>query len=153
MVSLGLTLSGNVREVVPTFIKCVFTCREVSIEIHSFLPGKTIIYVSKKLYVGNLSYDTTDETLREAFSKAGVVEEASVLKDQGTGRSRGFGFVTMADDAGGDNAIQMYNDQELDGRRLKVNEARPKTDRPPRRSFGGGGGSGGGFGRGPRNDY
>ncbi len=114
----------------------------------SFLPNKHLLFVSKKLYVGNLSYDTTDETLREAFSKAGTVEEASVLKDQVSGRSRGFAFVTMADDAGADNAIQMYNDQELDGRRLKVNEARPKTDRPPRRSFGGGG-----FGRGPRNDY
>ena len=107
--------------------------------------------MSKKLYVGNLSYDTTDETLREFFSKAGTVEEATVLKDQVSGRSRGFGFVTM-DDAGGDTAIQTLNDQELDGRNIKVNEARPKTDRPPRRSFGGGGG-GGGFGRGPRGNY
>ena len=107
--------------------------------------------MSKKLYVGNLSYDTTDESLRDAFSKAGTVEEATVLKDQVSGRSRGFGFVTMADDAGADNAIQTLNDQEIDGRKLKVNEARPKTDRPPRR-FGGGGG-GGGFGRGPRSDY
>jgi len=107
--------------------------------------------VSKKLYVGNLSYDTTDETLREFFSKVGTVEEAVVLKDQVSGRSRGFGFVTM-DDAGGDTAIQTLNDQELDGRNIKVNEARPKTDRPPRRSFGGGGG-GGGFGRGPRGNY
>ena len=107
--------------------------------------------MSKKLYVGNLSYDTTDETLREFFSKVGTVEEAVVLKDQVSGRSRGFGFVTM-DDAGGDTAIQTLNDQELDGRNIKVNEARPKTDRPPRRSFGGGGG-GGGFGRGPRGNY
>lgn len=104
--------------------------------------------MSKKLYVGNLSYDTTDETLRDAFSKSGTVEEAAVLKDQVSGRSRGFGFVTMADDEGASNAIQMWNDHELDGRNIKVNEARPKTDRPPRR-FGGGGG-GGGFGRGPQ---
>lgn len=101
--------------------------------------------MSKKLYVGNLSYDTTDETLRDAFSKAGTVEEATVLKDQVSGRSRGFGFVTMADDDGANNAIQTLNDQELDGRNIKVNEARPKTDRPPRR-FGGGGG----FNRGPQ---
>lgn len=107
--------------------------------------------MSKKLYVGNLSYDTTDDSLREAFSKAGVVEEATVLSDKVSGRSRGFGFVTMADDDGAQNAIQMWNDQELDGRRLKVNEARPKTDRP----MGGGGRrfGGSGFNRSPRRDF
>ena len=115
----------------------------------------------KKLYVGNLSYDTTSETLKEAFSKAGAVEEASVLQDKMSGRSRGFGFVTMTNDEEAMSAIEMYNNQELDGRRLVVNEARPKTDRPDRpqrggfgggRGFGGGsGGSRGGFGG--RRDY
>ena len=108
----------------------------------------------KKLYVGNLSYDTTSETLKEAFSKAGAVEEATVLQDKMSGRSRGFGFVTMTNDEEAMSAIEMYNNQELDGRRLVVNEARPKTDnadRPPRRGFGGGGfggGNRGGFGGG-----
>ena len=112
----------------------------------------------KKLYVGNLSYDTTDETLKEAFSKAGAVEDAAVLKDKMTNRSRGFGFITMTNDEEAMSAIEMWNNQELDGRRLVVNEARPKTDSPPRRSFGGGGGGGfgggnrGGFGGG-RRDY
>lgn len=116
--------------------------------------------MSKKLYVGNLSYDTTDETLRDAFSKAGAVEEASVLKDKMTNRSRGFGFITMTNDDEAMSAIEMWNDHELDGRRLVVNEARPKTpgsDRPRGRGFGGGGGGFGGGGRGGfgggRRDY
>lgn len=111
----------------------------------------------KKLYVGNLSYDTTNDTLRDAFSKFGAVEEASVLQDKMSGRSRGFGFVTMTNDEEGDKAIESLNGQELDGRKLVVNEARPKTDRPdrPQRRFGSGGfggGSRGGFGGG-RRDY
>lgn len=104
--------------------------------------------MSKKLYVGNLSYDTTDEDLREAFSQAGAVEEVAVMKDNVSGRSRGFAFVTMANDDEGDKAVEMWDGRELGGRPLRVNEARPKTDRPQRR-FGGGGG----FNRGPRRDY
>ncbi len=90
--------------------------------------------MAKKLYVGNLPYSTTSDSLKEAFSKAGSVEEATVMMDKMTGRSRGFAFVTMAD-ADAQKAIDMYNGQDMDGRKLTVNEARPKTDRPPRREF------------------
>ena len=91
--------------------------------------------MSKKLYVGNLPFTTTSETLKEAFQKAGEVEEAVVMTDKMTGRPRGFGFVTMVADETAQSAIDMYNDQEFEGRRLVVNEARPKeerTDRPHR---------------------
>ena len=79
-----------------------------------------------KLFVGSLSWGVTDEMLREAFEKAGVVVSARVITDRETGRSRGFGFVEMesADDA--DAAIEMWNEQELDGRSIFVNEARPR---------------------------
>lgn len=114
--------------------------------------------MAKKLYVGSLSYDTTDESLRNAFSQAGTVESASVLMDKMSGRSRGFGFVEMASDEDAQKAIEMWNGKELDGRTIIVNEARPMTDRPARSGgFGGGrggfgGGSRGGFGGG-RRDY
>jgi len=98
--------------------------------------------MAKKLYIGNLSYGTTDEMLKDHFSKAGEVESANVIKDKMTGRSRGFGFVNMPNDAEADKAVEMFNDQELDGRKLTVNEARPMAERPPRRM-----GGGGGFGR------
>jgi len=90
--------------------------------------------MDKKLYVGNLSYNTTSEGLTEAFSKAGSVVEATVMMDKMTGKSRGFAFVTMAE-GDAEKAISMWNGVELDGRKLTVNEARPKTDRPPRREF------------------
>ncbi len=107
--------------------------------------------MAKRLYVGNLSFDTTDQSMRDAFSQAGAVNSATVMIDKMTGRSRGFGFVEMADDDGAAKAIEMWNGKELDGRQLTVNEARPMTDRPPRRPGGGfGGGMGGGFNRGPR---
>jgi len=102
--------------------------------------------MAKRLYVGNLSFDTTDEGMREAFAQAGEVTSATVMKDKMTGRSRGFGFVEMATDEGANGAIEMWNGKELDGRALTVNEARPMTERPPRRN----GGFGGGFGQGPR---
>lgn len=114
--------------------------------------------MAKKLYVGSLSYDTTDESLRNAFAQAGAVESASVLMDKMSGRSRGFGFVEMANDEDAQKAIEMWNGKELDGRTIIVNEARPMTDRPARSGgFGGGrggfgGGSRGGFGGG-RRDY
>ncbi|MBX4189843.1 RNA-binding protein [Candidatus Parcubacteria bacterium] len=109
--------------------------------------------MAKKLYVGNLSFDTTDEELRETFSKAGNVESASVLKDKMTGRSRGFGFVEMSSDEEAAAAIEMFNGKELGGRTLTVNEARPMTERPPRRAGGfSRGGGRGGFGGG-HSDY
>lgn len=87
--------------------------------------------MAKKLYVGNLSYGTTEESLRSAFSQAGEVVSTAVIMDKMTGRSRGFGFVEMAD-ADADKAIDMWNGKELDGRELVVNEARPLEDRPRR---------------------
>jgi len=106
--------------------------------------------VAKRIYVGNLSFDTTDEGLQQAFAQFGEVTSASVMKDKMTGRSRGFGFVEMAEDSAAASAIESMNGKELDGRTLTVNEARPMTDRPPRRGGFGGGGGGGGFNRGPR---
>jgi cold-inducible RNA-binding protein len=105
----------------------------------------------KKLYVGNISYNTTEESLKEAFSAFGEVMSAQVIKDKFSGRSKGFGFVEMNDDEAM-AAIDKMNDSELDGRKIIVNEARPLEDRPPRRDFGGDrrGGSGGGFGGGRR---
>lgn len=98
--------------------------------------------MAKKLYVGNLSYGTTEDSLRDAFSKAGTVVSVNVLIDKMTGKSRGFGFVEM-EDADASKAIEMFNGQEIDGRKLTVNEARPMTERPPRT----GGFSGGDRGR------
>ncbi len=96
--------------------------------------------MAKKLYVGNLSWGTTTESLKEAFSQLGEVTEAIVMIDKMTNRSRGFGFVTMADDAAADAAVAKFNGSDLDGRQLTVNEARPREDRPqgeraPRRNF------------------
>lgn len=93
----------------------------------------------------------TDDSLKQLFASAGEVTSANVIIDKMTGRSRGFGFVEMANDAEGDAAIETFNGQENEGRKLVVNEARPLADRPPRRSFGGGGG--GGFGGGSRGGY
>jgi cold-inducible RNA-binding protein len=92
--------------------------------------------MAKKLYVGNLSWNTTADSLKDAFSKAGTVVSANLITDKMTGRSRGFGFVEM-EDADAEGAISMFNGKELDGRTLTVNEARPMTDRP-RRDFNGG---------------
>jgi len=82
-----------------------------------------------KLYIGNLSYTTTDDSLRDAFSKAGDVQSATVITDKMTGRSRGFGFVEFTNDEDGRKAIEMFDGQDLDGRNLKVNEARPLKSR------------------------
>jgi RNA recognition motif-containing protein len=90
--------------------------------------------MAKKLYVGGLSYNTTEPGLREAFAKAGQVLSASVITDKMSGKSKGFGFVEMENDDEAEAAIEMYNGKEIDGRRVTVNEARPKEDRP-RRSF------------------
>ncbi len=98
--------------------------------------------MATKLYVGNLSFRTTSDDLKEAFSQAGTVESASVIEDRETGRSRGFGFVEMATPEEAAAAIEQFNGKDLGGRNLTVNEAKPKADR------GGGGGGGRGGGRG-----
>ncbi len=105
--------------------------------------------MSKKIYVGNLSFDATEEQVREMFEAHGTVESVALINDRDTGRFRGFGFVEM-DDASANKAIQALDGAEVDGRALKVNEARPREERP-RSSFGGerrsgGGGSYGGGG-------
>ena len=99
--------------------------------------------MANKLYVGGLSYDTTEDTLKEYFSAAGTIQSVTVIKDKFSGKSKGFGFVEMASDEEAQKAIEMFNGQEFEGRTLKVNEARPMEDRP-RRTFNRGG-SGGGY--------
>jgi RNA recognition motif-containing protein len=86
----------------------------------------------KKLYVGGIAYATSEQALSDAFSKAGEVASAVIIMDKMTGRSKGFGFVEMTTDEGANAAIEMWNDKELDGRKLTVNEARPKEERPAR---------------------
>ena len=100
------------------------------------------------IFVGNLSYDLTEADLRTAFEAHGQVTSASIIMDRMTGRSKGFGFVEMADKAQGEAAIAALHLQELKGRALTVNEARPKTEGRP--GGGGGGYGGGGGGRGGR---
>lgn len=94
--------------------------------------------MNKKLYVGGLSYSTTEGGLKDAFARAGSVISAIVIMDKMTGRSKGFGFVEMSTEEEATAAIDMFNGKELDGRTVTVNEARPQEDRP-KRSFGGGG--------------
>lgn len=92
----------------------------------------------KKLYVGGLPYSTTDPEMKELFAKYGAVSSASVLMDKFTGRSRGFGFVEMENDAEAQAAIDALNGTDFGGRKIIVNEARPLSERPPqRREFGG----------------
>ena len=89
--------------------------------------------MAKKLYVGNLSYDTTEDSLKNAFAEAGAVESVTIIKDKFSGRSRGFAFVEMTNDEEAEKAIGIFNEKDLDGRNLVVNEAKPMTDRPPQR--------------------
>lgn len=88
--------------------------------------------MGKRVFVGNLPFSTTEETLRELFSQHGEVTSVEIIKDKFTERSRGFAFVEMATDEGAAAAIAALNQFELDGRQLTVNEARPRTERPPR---------------------
>jgi hypothetical protein len=92
-----------------------------------------VFIMATKLYIGNLSYQTTDGSLQAAFAQAGTVASARVIMDKMTGRSRGFGFVEMATEAEAEAAIDMWNGKDLDGRPLRVNIARPMEERPPRR--------------------
>ena len=96
--------------------------------------------MNMKLYVGNLSFNTTDGDLNDLFAQAGTVESARIVTDRDTGRSRGFGFVEMADRTDGETAISQLNGREVNGRALKVNEAKPQEPRS-------GGGDRGGRGR------
>ncbi len=109
--------------------------------------------MNTKLFVGNLSFNTTENDLHDAFAAHGTVVEANLMVDRMSGRPRGFGFVTMSTPEEAQKAITAMNGASLDGRALTVNIARPKEERPPggggrpRRDFGGGGGGGGGRGR------
>ena len=102
--------------------------------------------MAKKLYVGGLSYNTTETVLKETFAQVGTVESATIIMDKMTGRSKGFGFVEMSSDEEAQKAIETLNGKELDGRNITVNEARPMEPRAPRsggysrdsRGFGGG---------------
>lgn len=85
--------------------------------------------MSKKLYIGSLSYDTTEDSLQDLFSAAGKVESATIIKDRVSGRSKGFGFVEMSSDDEAKKAIEMFDGKELDGRNIVVNEARPMKER------------------------
>src|SRR5436309_8667657 len=110
---------------------------------------KVKVIMSTKLFVGNLSFNTTENQLQDLFAAHGNVIEVDVIMDKFSGRPRGFGFVTMETKEAADAAVQALNGKEIDGRALTVNEARPREERP--RSGGGGGyGGGGGGGRGDR---
>ena len=99
----------------------------------------------KNIFVGNLSFNTNEDELRQAFEAYGQVDRVSIMTDRDTGRSRGFGFVEMASSEDGEKAIAALNGAQIGGRTINVNEARPKTER-----VGGGGGGGGGRDRGDR---
>jgi cold-inducible RNA-binding protein len=114
--------------------------------------------MSNKLFVGNLSFNTTENDLQDMFAAHGTVVEANLMVDRVSGRPRGFGFVTMGSPEEAQKAIEALNGSSVDGRNLTVNVARPREERPPgggggggrgpRREYGGGGGGGGGGGRG-----
>ena len=108
--------------------------------------------MSTKLYVGNLSFDTTVQDLETMFGEIGTVESVNIIEDRDTGRSRGFGFIEMSSKEEGQNAISTLNGKEIDGRALTVNEAKPREDRSSaggggRGGYGGGGGGNRGGGR------
>ena len=122
-------------------------------QIRSFFSFLTeigkVFFMSKKLYVGNLAFQTTSQDLQELFAQAGTVESASVIEDRDTGQSKGFAFVEMSTEEEAASAIQQFNGREVAGRALKVNEARPRENRGGGgggRGFGGNRGGGGGYG-------
>lgn len=106
------------------------------------------VRMEKRLYVGNLSYSSTEGDLEELFKQAGTVVKCELMLDKFTSRSRGFAFVEMGTPEEAQKAVDMFNEQDLQGRSLRVNIARPREDRPPRREGGGGYGGGGGGNRG-----
>ncbi len=117
--------------------------------------------MGKKLYVGGLSYSTTESSLESLFSQAGDVDSVRIVTDRETGRARGFGFVEMNNDEAASRAINLFNGTNFEGRTITVNEARPQTERPSygggggggRGGYGGGGNRGGGYGGGGRGRY
>jgi RNA recognition motif-containing protein len=104
--------------------------------------------LSKKLYVGNLTYNVNESDLEALFAPFGTVQSAQVIVDRETNRSKGFGFVEMDTDSQAQAAIQGLNEREHEGRNLTVNEAKPRESRPSGGGYGGGGGGGGGYGGG-----
>lgn len=137
------------------YVGCVSNCQSSS-ALWRYEPGtreqqlcsKSVASFSKKkqymrLYVGNLSFDTTEDELRTAFEPFGTVADVTIMRDHNTERSRGFGFVTLSNATEGRAAIEGMHGKNLHGRNLTVNEARPREDRPS----GGSGGGGGGFRR------
>jgi RNA recognition motif-containing protein len=108
--------------------------------------------MATKLFVGSLSWNTTDDQLKDFFTTVGTVVSANVIVDRDTNRSKGFGFVEMSSDEEAKAAVDQLNNKELDGRTIVVNEARPREERP-RGSFGGGNGGGGGGGYRGGNDH
>jgi len=113
--------------------------------------------MATKLYVGGLPYSTQEDALKELFAQAGSVTSAVIIMDKMSGRSKGFGFVEMSTAEEATNAVSMFNEQEFEGRKLTVNEARPMEARPPRTGgnggYGGGNGGYGGGSRGGRREY
>ena len=107
-------------------------------------------HMNNKLFVGGLSFNTTENSLQDAFAAHGTVNEVNLITDKMTGKSKGFGFVTMSSEQEAQSAIDSLNGKSLDGRNLTVNIARPREERP---GGGGGGGGRGGFGGGGRNRY
>ena len=109
--------------------------------------------MGKKLYVGNLPFSATDETLSSVFAQCGTVESAKIITDRDSGRSKGFGFVEMSSETEAQDAISKFNGADFEGRPMTVNEARPMTPNNNRGGFGGGGGRGGNRDRGDRGGF
>ena len=128
-----------------------FSSRAHDLPKFHFTKGRIM---AKKIYVGNLSFQTTDADLNDMFSEVGQVESVQIITDRDTGRSKGFGFVEMSDDAAAAKAIERFNGKEVNGRALTVNEARPMERRDSgSRGSGGGGRDRGGRGRGGYGRY
>jgi cold-inducible RNA-binding protein len=137
------------RALEPEDFAATVSPKRIQFSLPLYLPSGEELFMSMKLYVGNLSYETTSDDLSNMFGASGVVESAAVITDRDTGRSKGFGFVEMASRKDGESAIKSLNGMEVNGRALTVNEARPREERS---GGGGGGGSRGGW-NGNRRNY